>query len=135
MTTNAHSINGAVLHVGEVSLTPRNGFEAIHLGQLTDKMDRWHKSGQEQRWVANTLLLIEPDCEGSQASALCRCFRLPCSRRSGEARLRRASWVHGNCLTASSECQLNAILTLSTERAQNYERRWQPFNELKMVVG
>jgi transposase-like protein len=45
-----------------VSLKTTNCLESLnaHLGQLTDKVDRWRTSDQKQRWVASALLSIEP---------------------------------------------------------------------------
>lgn len=45
-----------------VSLKTTNCLESLnaHLGQLTDKVDRWRTSEQQQRWVASALLSIEP---------------------------------------------------------------------------
>ena len=44
------------------SLTTTNGLESLnaHLGQLTDKVDRWRTSEQQHRWVASAVLAIEP---------------------------------------------------------------------------
>ena len=45
-----------------VSLKTTNCLESLnaHLGQLTDKVDRWRTSDQKHRWVASALLTIEP---------------------------------------------------------------------------
>lgn len=44
------------------SLKTTNCLESLNaqLGQITDKVDRWHTSEQKHRWVASALLAIEP---------------------------------------------------------------------------
>ncbi len=45
-----------------ISLKTTNCLEALNaqLGQLPDKVDRWRRSDQIQRWVASAILTIEP---------------------------------------------------------------------------
>jgi len=44
------------------SLKTPHGLESLnaHLGQMTDKVDRWRTSDQQPRWVASALVAIEP---------------------------------------------------------------------------
>ena len=44
------------------SLNTTNGIESVmsQLAQYTDKVDRWHNSGQILRWTAAGLMDIEP---------------------------------------------------------------------------
>jgi hypothetical protein len=44
------------------SLKTANNVESIKalIGQRTDKVDYWRNSNQKQRWLATTLLDIEP---------------------------------------------------------------------------
>lgn len=44
------------------SLKTTNCLESLnaHLGQMTDKVDRWRTSDQKHRWVASAVLAIEP---------------------------------------------------------------------------
>lgn len=45
-----------------MSLKTTNCLESLlsQVGQLTDRVDRWHASDQKHRWVASALLAIEP---------------------------------------------------------------------------
>lgn len=58
LTLHRLGVFGALGH----SLKTTNCLESInaHLGQLTDKVDRWRTSEQKHRWVASALLEIEP---------------------------------------------------------------------------
>jgi transposase-like protein len=58
LTRHRLDVFGALGH----SLKTTNALESLHahLGQLTDKVDRWRTSEQKHRWVASALLAIEP---------------------------------------------------------------------------
>jgi transposase-like protein len=58
LTLHRLGVFGALGH----SLKTTNCLESLNaqLGQLTDKVDRWHTSDQKHRWVASALLAIEP---------------------------------------------------------------------------
>jgi transposase-like protein len=58
LTLHRLGVFGALGH----SLKTTNCLESVnaHLGQLTDKVDRWRTSEQKHRWVASALVAIEP---------------------------------------------------------------------------